>query len=127
MTIFSKLLPNTNLRNPWFKDFYKQVYKCSINCSNVSLTDHSGYKQFSVVPLVIDAVYSVAHALNDFFNDNCNKPLIWFSDNQTCLEQTEELSGKILLEYIKNVSFTSPTGNEVKFDDKDNVEAKYRI
>ena len=124
---FSKLLPNTNLRNPWFKEFYKQVYKCSINCSNVSLTDHSEYKQFSVVPLVIDAVYSVAHALNDFFNDNCNKPLIWFSDNQTCLGQTEELSGKILLEYIKNVSFTSPTGNKVKFDDKGNVEAKYRI
>ena len=124
---FSKLLPNTNLRNPWFKDFYKQVYNCSINCSNVSLTNHSEYKQFSVVPLVIDAVYSVAHALNDFFNDNCNKPLIWFSDNQTCLGQTEELSGKILLEYIKNVSFTSPTGNEVKFDVEGNVLAKYRI
>ena len=124
---FSKLLPNTNLRNPWFKDFYEQVYKCSINCRNVSLTDHSEYKQFSVVPLVIDAVYSVAHALNDFFNDNCNKPLIWFSDNQTCLGQTEELSGEILLEYIKNVSFTSPTGNKVKFDEEGDVEAKYRI
>ena len=124
---FSKLLPNTNLRNPWFEDFYKQLYKCSINWSNVSLTDHSEYKQFSVVPLIIDAVYSVAHALNDFFDDNCNKPLIWFSDNQTCLRQTEELSGKILLEYIKNVSFTSPTGNEVKFDEEGNVEAKYRI
>ena len=124
---FSKLLPNTNLRNPWFKDFYQHVYKCSSNCSNASLIEQDDYKQFSVVPLVIDAVYSVAHALNDFFNDNCNKPRIWFSDNQTCLGQTEELSGKILLEYIKNVSFTSPTGNKVKFDDKGNVEAKYRI
>ena len=124
---FSKLLPNNNLRNPWFEDLYNEVYKCFINCSNASLTDRSGYKQFSVVPLVIDAVYSAAHALNDFFNDNCNKPLIWFSDNQTCLGQTEELSGKTLLEYIKNVSFTSPTGNKIKFDEKGNVEAKYRI
>ena len=47
--------------------------------------------------------------------------------NQTCLGQNQELNGLNLLEYIKNVSFTSPTGKKVNFDECGGVKAKYKI
>ena len=42
-------------------------------------------------------------------------------ENQTCLGQNQELNGLNLLEYIKNVSFTSPTGKKVNFDEHGGV------
>ena len=48
------------------------------------------YQQDSKVPLVVDAVYSVAHALNNFFKENCEQPLMWYQNNQTCVGWTNE-------------------------------------
>ena len=126
---YSQLTPATNLRNPWFTEFYERYYECNINvnCSNRSIADDPNYQQDSFDPLVIDAVYSVAHAINNFLNDNCQQPLVWYPQNQTCLGQTLEFNGKNLLQYIKNLNFSSPTGNRIKFDEEGNVKAKYGI
>ena len=126
---YSQLTPATNARNPWFSEFYERYYDCiiGVNCSNMSIVNDSNYQQDSFDATAIDAVYSVAHAINNFLNDNCNQPLVWYQGNQTCLGQNRKLNGSNLLEYIKSVNFTSPTGNEVNFDEYGSVKPKYNI
>ena len=126
---YSQLTPATNARNPWFSEFYEQYYDCiiGVNCSNTSIVNDSNYQQDSFDATAIDAVYSVAHAINNFFNDNCNQPLVWYPKNQTCFGQKRKLNGSNLLEYIKNVNFTSPTGNEITFDEHGSIKPKYNI
>ena len=127
---FSQLTLNSNKRNPWFKEFYQAVFNCAINetCNQSQpITDHNGYHQGNFIPLVIDAVYSVAHALNNFLNENCDQPVQWHRNNRTCSGQKRKLDGAALLEYIHRVNFTSPTGNLINFDSNGNVEGRYEI
>ena len=126
---YSNLTLGTNVRNSFFTEYYQVFYNCivGINCTNDSITEHPTFEQDSKVPLVVDAIYSVAHAINNFFNENCEQPLVWYQINQTCLGHTNEtrLNGKVLLKYLSNVSFTSPTGNKVVFDKFGSVESNY--
>ena len=128
---YSQLTSATNRRNQWFVKFYEYYYDCSfgVNCSIMSIVNDCRYNfyQDSFDATAIDAVYSVAHAMNDFFNDNCNKPLVWYPENQTCLGQNRELNGLNFLEYIKNVSFFSPTGKKVYFDEHGSVKTNIQI
>ena len=134
-TYFSSLTLESNIRNPWFKEFYSAVKNCSLTetqgtttCNRTrSLTDQEAYKQGNFIPLVINAVYTFAMALDNFLMENCEKPIQWFSNNRTCLNQMRMLNGSALLEYIKKVNFTSPTGDRIIFDDMGNVEGKYEI
>ena len=123
---YSQLTTSSNKRNPWFEEFYKQYFKVNIT-GNKKITDRTDYKQFSVVPLVVDAVYSVAYAVENFIEENCDKPLVWYSMNQTCQGYNRTLNGDVLFEYIGKVNFTSPTKNKVRFDEQGNVAAKYTI
>ena len=52
---YSELLAESNIRNPWFQDFYKEYFECFIgsNCSNVSVTADPDYQQSILVPLVM--------------------------------------------------------------------------
>ena len=126
---YSELLAESNVRNPWFQDFYQEHFDCSIgkNCSNVSVTALPDYQQFALVPPVIDAVYSVAHAIHNSIMDNCPKPVVWYPNNRSCQGQSNTISGEMIARYLYNVNFTSPTGNAIQFDDSGNVEGKFNI
>ena len=123
------LTQNTNHRNPWFNDnYFSRYFNCTlIPCSDISVRNNEDYIQDPVAPLVIDAVYSVAHALQNFFNDNCQQPFEWNQLENTCQGQNMSLNGQNLLPYIQNISFTSITGNRVAFDSLGSVAAKYRV
>ena len=130
----SQLTMESNQRNGWFPEFFAAFANCSLqdNCVNTTnITSFPRYKQGNFIPLVIDAVYAMAHALHDFLTDNCNatadKPYVWFRNNATCLGQSRQLNGSSLLEYIQNVNFTSITGTPIAFDDSGNVKGKYEI
>lgn len=130
---FSQLTIENNMRNPWFAEFYEAIAKCDLNgtenpCSrNASVTELPQYEQGNFIPLVVDAVYTYAHALQDFLDDNCQQPLQWFRNNRTCLNQARPLDGTALLEYIQAAEFNSPSGNQVLFDTEGNVEGRYEI
>ena len=127
---FSQLTLDSNKRNPWFEEFYQAVFNCRVNetCNQSQpITDHVDYHQGNFIPLVIDAVYSVAHALNSYLSDNCDQPVLWYRNNRTCSGQNRKLDGATLLEYIHRVNFTSPTGNLINFDSNGNVEGRYEI
>lgn len=134
---FSQLTIQSNQRNPWFPEIFA-AYKtggCSLNRSsgnacrkNESLVDlPQTYVQSNLVPLITDAVYAFAHALNNFLVENCDQPLQWNRFNQTCAGQRRELTGSALLEYLGNVTFESPTGNRVQFNELGSVEGKFEI
>ena len=130
----SQLTMESNQRNGWFPEFFAAFANCSLQdtCANTTnITSFSRYKQGNFIPLVIDAVYAMAHALHNFLTDNCNatadKPYVWFRNNATCLGQSRQLNGSSLLEYIQNVNFTSITGTPIAFDDSGNVKGKYEI
>ena len=126
---YSELLAESNIRNPWFQDFYKEYFDCSIgsNCSNVSVTADPDYQQSILVPLVIDAVYSAAYAIHNSIMDNCPKPVVWYPNNRSCHGQSNTISGEMLANYLYNVNFTSPTGNTIRFDKFGIIEARFNI
>lgn len=126
----SELTLNSNKRNPWFLEYYQDYYNCTVNIScsnNIPITSDHDYNQRDYVELVIDAVYSIAHALNDFMSDNCDRPIQWESATQTCVGQSKLLNGTELRNYLSKVNFTSPSGNRVEFDSTGNVNGTYKI
>ena len=135
---FSQLTVDNNKRNPWFGEYFAAKANCSLSenstdgkapCSgNSSVPDAvDSYEQGNFIPLVVNAVYAFAVALDNFLKDNCRQPVQWFSNNRTCLDQTRDLNGSALLEYIGEVNFTSPTGTRVVFDSQGNVMGQYEI
>ena len=128
---YSELTPMNNVRNAWFGDFMSALNttNCTANSnsSECSAVDDRDYAMEYAIPLVIDAVYTFAYALQDFFEENCDLPIIWNSTQRMCNGQQRELDGPILLEYIQNATFVSPSGNTVRFDEDGSVEAIYEI
>lgn len=108
---FSQLTPANNTRNPWFTEYCMEQ-----DCNTDS------YQQNNAVPLVVNAVYSVAHGLHNFLTDNCDPPVMWNKTTQTCAGQVNDLNGTSLLDYIKKVNFTSVTGSPIQFDSNGNIE-----
>ena len=128
---FSNLTIQSNVRNPWFPEFYAAFVNCTLNetcVENVNVTRLPRYQQGNFIPLVLDAVYTYAHALNNFLNENCDSPITWYRHNRTCGGQRRALNGSALLEYISELQFQNVlTGNTILFDDEGNVEARYEI
>lgn len=112
---FLQLTTASNRRNPWYTEYHEQYN---------STTDN--YVQFTLVPQVIDAVYSIAHAMHAFLMENCKQPVVWLANNQTCIGQKQDFSGKKLRYYRENVNFTSFTGYMVNFNNG-NSEGRYKI
>jgi metabotropic glutamate receptor 2/3/metabotropic glutamate receptor 6/7/8 len=136
---FSSLTIESNQRNPWFSEFYKAFANCTLEgtgtsdtrlcAKNRNITQLPRYQQGNFIPLVIDAVYTFAKALNSFLLDNCDtSDFTWFPDTRTCAGQTRELNGSALLEYISQVNVKNNiTGNNLLFDSQGNVESMYEI
>ena len=130
----SELTIDSNKRNPWFQEYFSTYAECDLSnnsanpcLKNQSVTDFVSFQQ-TVAPLVIDAVYAFAHALQNFLNDNCQLPIQWVRTNQSCVGQTRELNGSALLEYIAKLDIVNNiTGNRIMFDSQGNVEGRYVI
>ena len=126
---FSHLTPSSNKRNSWFIEYYEDYYDSvnNVNCSNITITSHADYRNYSYTPFVIDAVFTYAHAINNFLNDNCPKPIVWNTTSRTCEGISTVPSGSILRDYLNRTSFTSPTGSYVNFDSTGSINGVYRI
>ena len=124
---FSNLTLTSNKRNPWFKEYFEFYHncmdsECPQNSSFNSSTSDYSYTPFNI-ELVVESVYSLAHALNDYFKDNCLSPYQWNFANYSCVGQRNELNGSSLRQYLQEVDFISPTGKRVYFNQFGNPEA----
>lgn len=96
-------------RNPWLRVYEKYVAKL-LNTSDP--VDYSSYTTTAV-----DAVYAVAYGLHDMYH--CSNTSCFIDVSNTL--QTE------VYNFIKNVSFLSPTGHHVSFDETGSTPSYYNI
>lgn len=123
-----------NCRNPWFREFWEQHFKCQFSgnvngSSNASALPKcrgndtlSGYEQEGLVPFVVDAVYAMAHAVHQMILDVCGP-----YSRGLCAALKPTPQGKDLLKYIRNVSFISPQGQPVRFNKDGDAYGSYHV
>ena len=134
-TYLPRLTLDSNKRNAWFPEIVKAIANCEIGVTPNSTECNGSLSIFlsrenSITfgtQQIIDSVNTFAHALDNFLKENCETPVQWSKANHSCVGQKRELNGTALLEYIQNVSFTSPTGNFISFDENGNVISGYEI
>ncbi|KAG1661166.1 Metabotropic glutamate receptor 6 [Nymphon striatum] len=107
---FLQLRPNTNIRNVWFSEYWRQRFNCSFTkskdrkkCSNKRYKKN--HEQEGLVPFVVDAVYAMAFALHKLIDDYCGAET-WAS-GKLCKILEPAPPGDLLLKYIHNISFQS--------------------
>ncbi|XP_030379803.1 metabotropic glutamate receptor [Scaptodrosophila lebanonensis] len=139
-----QLNPRSNLRNPWFAEYWEDTFNCvlldsselinPINRSdpkqledgrvicdeNFRLSEKVGYEQESKTQFVVDAVYAFAHALHNLHNDLCLQ-------SQACPAMASYDGKEFYNNYLLNVSFIDLAGSEVKFDRQGDGLARYDI
>ncbi|XP_020287309.1 metabotropic glutamate receptor [Pseudomyrmex gracilis] len=135
------LTPKNNLRNPWFGEYWEEVFDCTLkrnaaswrnNSSNnhslavcspeLRLTPASGYEQESKVQFVVDAVYAFALALNNLHKNLCGR-----RTEGICPSMANYDRGAFYRNYLLNVSFVDAAGSLVKFDEHGDGLARYEI
>ncbi|XP_009958367.1 PREDICTED: metabotropic glutamate receptor 2-like, partial [Leptosomus discolor] len=70
---FRNLNPYNNSRNPWFREFWEQKFKCSFHtqgCSRYSLKTGK-FEPESKITFVVNAVYAMAHSLHNMHQALC--------------------------------------------------------
>ena len=131
---FENYILNLNTVNTkwktWFNDFYGQVMNCSFN-ANKSLLQSNACNSSKTLQLskqtilsnpFVNAVYAFAHALHEILKKHCP------NSSLNC-KPLREVSGKLLLYTLRNVSFKSLSGQHVHFNKngRDLDGAKYTI
>ncbi|XP_061756556.1 metabotropic glutamate receptor 1 isoform X1 [Nerophis ophidion] len=128
---YLKLRLDTNLRNPWFSEFWQYRFQCrlpghpqenknykKVCAGNESL--HENYIQDSKMGFVINAIYAMAHGLHDMHSELC--------PSQTGLcEAMDPIDGSKLLDYLLKTSFRGVSGEDIYFDENGDTPGRYDI
>lgn len=132
LTNLDRTLENTTLRNPtntWFEEVLQSVLKCTMGNSGTRSV-HACKRNASLprdielapVRVVINAVYAMAHALNDIQRDLCA------GQTGICERMKNRLKVTSLISYLKNVSFPDAAFNSsVKFNKNQEMDGAYSI
>ncbi|XP_048839657.1 metabotropic glutamate receptor 4-like isoform X1 [Brienomyrus brachyistius] len=128
----SRTLDN-NRRNIWFAEFWEDNFHCKLSrhalkkgsgikkCTNHErIGKDSPYEQEGKVQFVIDAVYSMAHALHNMHRELC-------PGRVGLCPKMDPVNGSVLLKYIRNVSFSGIAGNPVVFNSNGDAPGRYEI
>ena len=109
----ASLTPENNRRNPWFGEYWEEIFGCILKknigkvtnksyhvCApDLRLTPELRFVQESKVQFVVDAVYAFALALHNLQKDICQK------DEGLCNEMITYDKGEFYRKYLLNVSF----------------------
>lgn len=120
------LTPWNNARNPWYGDYWQEIFSCVLPHNVQSTTStgnfngvgnassnlpvcsrslrmsqqHAGYEQDSKIQFVIDAVYAFAHAISALQRDVCGR-----RRPGPCPALLSYDGGDFYTKYLLNVSF----------------------
>ncbi|NXG54181.1 GRM1 protein, partial [Hemiprocne comata] len=128
---YLKLRLDTNTRNPWFPEFWQHRFQCRIpghplenpnfqkNCTgNESLEEN--YVQDSKMGFVINAIYAMAHGLQNMHHSLC-------PGHVGLCDAMKPIDGRKLLDFLLKSSFIGVSGEEVWFDEKGDAPGRYDI
>ncbi|XP_070962045.1 metabotropic glutamate receptor 4-like [Oncorhynchus clarkii lewisi] len=128
----SRTLDN-NRRNIWFAEFWENNFQCKLSrhalkkgsgikkCTNHErIGKDSSYEQEGKVQFVVDAVYTMAHALHNMHKELCPGKVGLCSKMET-------INGTMLLKFIRNVNFTGIAGTPVIFNVNGDAPGRYEI
>ncbi|XP_031423033.2 metabotropic glutamate receptor 6-like [Clupea harengus] len=128
----SRCLEN-NRRNIWFAEFWEDDFKCKMTrpgrkldigqkkCTGEErISRDSPYEQEGKVQFVIDAVYSMAHALHNMHLDLC-------PGSAGVCDKMDPVEGAMLLSYIRAVNFNGSAGTAVMFNENGDAPGRYDI
>ncbi|KAL5009877.1 hypothetical protein ScPMuIL_012182 [Solemya velum] len=126
---FKDLNPFNNIRNPWFKEFWQEKFKCYIEGADRDVRyttpcegteEHTHYVQDGKLGFVNKAVYAMAYALDSMQRELCS------GQSGICAAMSP-LKGDLYLKYLLNVSFQSYSNDTVRFDEFGDPPARYDI
>uniref|UniRef100_A0A8C4RNW7 Glutamate receptor, metabotropic 8a n=1 Tax=Erpetoichthys calabaricus TaxID=27687 RepID=A0A8C4RNW7_ERPCA len=127
----SRTLAN-NRRNVWFAEFWEENFGCKLGshgkrvgnlkkCTGLEkIGRDSSYEQEGKVQFVIDAVYSMAHALHNMHKEHCPGYV------GLCARMSN-IDGKELLHNIRSVNFNGSAGTPVIFNENGDAPGRYDI
>ncbi|KAK8775608.1 hypothetical protein V5799_031046 [Amblyomma americanum] len=105
---YFSLNPFTNLRNPWFKEFWEVRFNCSLGLGpdsgryNRTCTGNEqlreGHKQDTKVEFVKKSIYTMAYGLHNMHNDFCP------NTSGVCPAMVP-VNGSVFLQYLMNATF----------------------
>ncbi|CAH1799891.1 unnamed protein product [Owenia fusiformis] len=125
------LKPETNTRNPWFKGFWQEKFKCYLNGSDRDArytTPCTGnedlsqdFKPDAKIGFVVNAIYTAAYALHEMHQDLCNG-----TPGDLCPAMFP-INGSTFKDYLMNVSFTTYANDKLSFDEFGDPPGRYDI
>ncbi|XP_013385784.1 metabotropic glutamate receptor 1 [Lingula anatina] len=129
---YFNLSPFEPSRNPWFQDFWQEKFQCYINgenrdkrfsapCTGSGEEDLSiNYVQDAKLGFVVNAIYTMAHALHNIHQLVCNgRPGV--------CPGFLPVNGSIFLSHLINVSFTNYANESLYFDQNGDPPGRYEI
>ncbi len=129
---FTSLNLTNNEQNPWFNEYWENQFRCNLDMAlgdtcdveNQTIsTNTTNYSQFSLVPLVFDAVYVLAHSVQDLIDKHCPS-----GDLCTGILSNGVINGALLRDSILSVSFPSPSRNKTfSFNENGDVDGFYTV
>ncbi|XP_027704056.1 metabotropic glutamate receptor 5 isoform X1 [Vombatus ursinus] len=128
---YLKLRPETNLRNPWFQEFWQHRFQCRLKgfsqenskyntTCNSSLTLTTQYVQDSKMGFVINAIYSMAYGLHNMQTALC-------PGYAGLCDAMKPIDGRKLLDSLMKTNFTGVSGDTILFDENGDSPGRYEI
>lgn len=128
---FLSLKPSENNSDPWFQEFYQATLKCKLKSTSLKpldfprecLANESLPQDLEIGPVrvVINAVYAMAHALNNMHKALCS------GQRYLCTEM-KNLKREEFLKFLKNVSFPDASLKiNVTFNQNGDVDGNYNV
>lgn len=124
---FLSLNPVTHTANPWFGPYWEEVFNCSLgeragfeecDLDAQAFTLESTSLQTSTVTPAMDAVYAFAYAIHNLQRDFCGGGPGLCQVILTNRSGGVAIEGELLLNYLRNVSYSPGFSTEVvAFDD----------
>ncbi|XP_032825467.1 metabotropic glutamate receptor 8-like isoform X2 [Petromyzon marinus] len=122
-----------NRRDVWFAEFWEENFQCKLGKPSTQRDSNSKkctgeerigvnatYEQEGKVQFVIDAVYSMAHALHSMHLELCPEYV-------GLCPRMDPVNGRELLNYIRRVNFTGSAGTSVLFNENGDAPGRYDI
>ncbi|TFK04541.1 calpain-15 [Platysternon megacephalum] len=128
---YLQLRPETNLRNPWFQEFWQHRFQCQLKgypqentkynkTCNSQLTLKTQHVQDSKMGFVINAIYSMAYGLHNMQMSLC-------PGYAGLCDAMKPIDGQKLLDSLMKTNFSGVSGEVILFDENGDSPGRYEI